>query len=85
MQRGVFRREERDLTSTNLRLGASCSFQAAMQRLSGTVVAVSETKNSPVAKGETLEDFVRVMERYCDVVGLGRFQIAFCPVPKAGA
>ena len=48
----------------------SCSFQAAMQRLGGTVVAVSEMQNSSVAKGETLEDFVRVMERYCDVVVL---------------
>ena len=41
-----------------------------MQRLGGTVVAVSEMQNSSVAKGETLEDFVRVMERYCDVVVL---------------
>eukprot|EP00286_Rhodomonas_abbreviata_P025981 CAMPEP_0181292882 /NCGR_PEP_ID=MMETSP1101-20121128/2757_1 /TAXON_ID=46948 /ORGANISM="Rhodomonas abbreviata, Strain Caron Lab Isolate" /LENGTH=2225 /DNA_ID=CAMNT_0023397409 /DNA_START=197 /DNA_END=6874 /DNA_ORIENTATION=+ len=48
----------------------SCSFTAAMQRLGGTVVAVQDNTNSSVAKGETLEDFVRVMERYADVVVL---------------
>lgn len=48
----------------------SCSFTAAMQRLGGTVISISEMQNSAVAKGETLEDFVRVMEGYCDVVVL---------------
>lgn len=46
----------------------SCSFTAAMQRLGGTVISISEMQNSAVAKGETLEDFVRVMEGYCDVL-----------------
>ncbi|EKX35079.1 hypothetical protein GUITHDRAFT_160213 [Guillardia theta CCMP2712] len=48
----------------------SSSFTAAMQKLGGTVVAVHETNSSSVVKGESLEDFVRVMERYCDVVVL---------------
>jgi carbamoyl-phosphate synthase/aspartate carbamoyltransferase/dihydroorotase len=48
----------------------SCSFTAAMQRLGGTVISVTEIQNTSVVKGETLEDFVRVMEGYCDVVVL---------------
>jgi carbamoyl-phosphate synthase/aspartate carbamoyltransferase/dihydroorotase len=48
----------------------SCSFAAAMQRLGGTVISVNETSTSSVAKGETLEDFVRTMEGYCDVLVL---------------
>jgi hypothetical protein len=48
----------------------SCSFTAAMQRLGGTVISVTEIQNTSVAKGETLEDFVRVMEGYCDVLVL---------------
>jgi carbamoyl-phosphate synthase/aspartate carbamoyltransferase/dihydroorotase len=54
----------------------NCSFQAAMLRLGGTVVAVNESSSS-VAKGETLEDTVRSMECYCDVVVLRH--------PRAGA
>lgn len=38
----------------------SCSFTAAMQRLGGTVVAVHDQSASSVAKGESLEDFIRV-------------------------
>mmetsp|Transcript_30549 Transcript_30549/g.73651 ORF Transcript_30549/g.73651 Transcript_30549/m.73651 type:complete len:2104 (+) Transcript_30549:136-6447(+) len=48
----------------------SCSFTAAMQKLGGTVLSISEMQNSAVAKGESLEDFVRVMEGYCDVLVL---------------
>lgn len=44
------------------------SFQAAMFRLGGTVLAISETKNTSVAKGETLEDTVKCMECYCDIM-----------------
>jgi len=48
----------------------SCSFTAAMQRLGGTVISVQDMSSSSVAKGESLEDFVRTMEGYCDVVVL---------------
>ena len=48
----------------------SCSFQAAMQKMGGTVVNISDMAASSVTKGESLEDFVRVMERYSDVVVL---------------
>merc|ERR1740121_703810 len=54
----------------------NCSFQAAMLRLGGTVIAVNESSSS-VAKGETLEDTVRSMECYSDVVVLRH--------PRAGA
>jgi len=47
----------------------NCSFQAAMMRLGGNVIAVNESSSS-VAKGETLSDTVRCLETYCDVVVL---------------
>ena len=47
----------------------SCSFQAAMLRLGGTVIPVSEAGSS-VEKGETLTDTVRCLESYCDVTVL---------------
>ncbi|CAK0846596.1 unnamed protein product [Prorocentrum cordatum] len=54
----------------------SCSFQAAMLRLGGAVLAVNESSSS-VAKGESLEDTVRSVECYADVVVLRH--------PRAGA
>jgi aspartate carbamoyltransferase len=47
----------------------SCSFQAAMLRLGGTVIPVNESSSS-VKKGETLGDTVRCLECYCDVMVL---------------
>ena len=47
----------------------SCSFQAAMLRLGGTVIPVTATGSS-VEKGETLADTVRCLESYCDVMVL---------------
>jgi carbamoyl-phosphate synthase/aspartate carbamoyltransferase/dihydroorotase len=46
-----------------------CSFQAAMQRLGGNVVTMTK-ESSSVMKGESLEDTVRMMESYCDVLVL---------------
>jgi carbamoyl-phosphate synthase / aspartate carbamoyltransferase / dihydroorotase len=48
----------------------SCSFTAAMQKLGGTVINLSDMSATSVAKGETLQDFMRVMERYSDIVVL---------------
>lgn len=48
----------------------SSSFIAAMQRLGGDVVAINEVRYSSVAKGETLEDTVRTLEAYADVMVL---------------
>lgn len=52
------------------------SFQAAMFRQGGKVIAVNESTSS-VVKGETLSDTVRCLESYCDAIVLRH--------PKAGA
>ncbi|MCC6335518.1 MAG: aspartate carbamoyltransferase [Myxococcales bacterium] len=46
------------------------SFMAAMQRLGGSVIPISEVKYSSVAKGESLPDTVRTLECYADVIVL---------------
>ncbi len=46
------------------------SFTAAMERLGGSVIPISEVKYSSVAKGETLIDTVRTLECYSDVIVL---------------
>jgi aspartate carbamoyltransferase catalytic subunit len=48
----------------------SSSFTAAMERLGGSVIPISEVKYSSVAKGESLPDTVRTLECYCDVIVL---------------
>ncbi|MCB9681570.1 MAG: aspartate carbamoyltransferase [Alphaproteobacteria bacterium] len=53
----------------------SSSFQAAMVRLGGSVVAISEVRYSSVAKGETLEDTVRTLEAYTDVLVLRHHEV----------
>ena len=57
--------------STRTRL----SFEAAMRRLGGTVLTTeSAGEYSSAAKGETLEDTVRTIEGYADVIVLRHFQ-----------
>ena len=46
----------------------SSSFMAAMQRLGGAVINISEVKFSSVAKGESLPDTVRTLGCYADVI-----------------
>ncbi|MGQ9517547.1 MAG: aspartate carbamoyltransferase [Anaerolineae bacterium] len=46
----------------------SSSFQAAMLRLGGRVIAINEVRYSSVTKGESLPDTVRTLESYCDVI-----------------
>ncbi|WKX88725.1 hypothetical protein Q1695_008388 [Nippostrongylus brasiliensis] len=46
-----------------------CSFSAAMQRLGGGVIYM-DSHSSSVQKGETLEDSVKVMSNYADIVVL---------------
>ena len=48
----------------------SSSFTAAMERLGGSVIPISEVRYSSVAKGESLADTVRTLECYCDVIVL---------------
>ena len=50
--------------STRTRL----SFEAAMHRLGGSVIGFSETASTSQAKGETMEDAIKVLDGYCDVI-----------------
>ena len=70
----------------------SCSFQAAMIKLGGNVINITE-KFSSVEKGESLEDTIKTVSYYGDVIVLrhpqkGRSQIAAkvasIPVINAG-
>lgn len=53
----------------------SSSFAAAMYRLGGQVVGINDVTYSSVSKGETLEDTVRTLEQYCDVIVLRHPQV----------
>jgi aspartate carbamoyltransferase catalytic subunit len=46
------------------------SFMAAMQRLGGSVIPISEVRYSSVSKGESLPDTVRTLECYADIIVL---------------
>ncbi len=50
--------------STRTRL----SFTSAMQRLGGEVMGFTGTGITSVAKGETLTDTIKTVERYCDMI-----------------
>lgn len=75
--------------STRTRL----SFESAMLRLGGQVISTENAKEfSSAAKGETLEDTIRTLNSYCDVIVLRHFskgasQIAskFSKVPVINA
>ena len=57
--------------STRTRL----SFESAMNRLGGSCIAMADAqKTSSVWKGETLEDTIRTIENYCDVIALRHFE-----------
>ena len=46
----------------------SSSFQAAMLRLGGKVVSIPDVQQSSVSKGETIEDTMRCLECYVDMI-----------------
>ena len=75
--------------STRTRL----SFESAINRLGGKIVGFSDASNSSVSKGETLNDTIRTVTNYCDLIvmrhpieGSARFasEIATVPVINAG-
>lgn len=75
--------------STRTRL----SFEAAMHRLGGAVIGFSSVEGTSVAKGESVEDTVRMLDNYSDIIavrhgedGIMRrlAQIAEHPIVNAG-
>lgn len=44
------------------------SFESAMERLGGSVISTTGVTFSSMAKGETLEDTIKTVERYSDVI-----------------
>jgi aspartate carbamoyltransferase catalytic subunit len=48
----------------------SSSFTAAIERLGGSVIPISEVRYSSVSKGESLPDTIRTLECYADVIVL---------------
>ena len=76
--------------STRTRL----SFEAAMQRLGGAVITTESAREfSSAAKGESLEDTIRIVEGYADVIVLRHYEsgsarraadVATAPIINAG-
>jgi len=75
--------------STRTRL----SFESAISRLGGKIIGFSDASSSSVSKGETLNDTIRTVSNYCDLIvmrhpieGSARFasEIATVPVINAG-
>ncbi|NCB70427.1 MAG: aspartate carbamoyltransferase [Clostridia bacterium] len=58
------------------------SFEAAMQRLGGSVIGFAGAENTSVAKGETLSDTVRMVSAYADLIVM-RHYIAGAPMQSA--
>src|SRR5438094_9683394 len=52
------------------------SFETAMHRLGGRVISTENAAEfSSVAKGETLEDTIRVMNGYADVIVMRHYEV----------
>src|SRR5579864_1777296 len=52
------------------------SFETAMHRLGGRVISTENAKEfSSVSKGETLEDTIRIMNGYADVIVLRHYEV----------
>lgn len=75
--------------STRTRL----SFESAISRLGGKIVGFTDASSSSVSKGETLNDTIRTVNNYCDLIvmrhpieGSARLasEIADVPVVNAG-
>ena len=70
----------------------SSSFHAAMTKLGGTVIPINEVHYSSVSKGETLEDTVRTLACYADVIVLRHYDddatvraVSVCDTPIINA
>ena len=58
------------------------SFEAAMQRLGGSVIGFAGAENTSAAKGETLSDTIRMVSAYADLIVM-RHYIAGAPMQSA--
>ena len=74
--------------STRTRL----SFEAAIYRLGAKVIGFSDTKNTSVSKGETLEDTIKIVSNYVDMIvmrhpneGAAAIAASVSPVPVVNA
>ncbi len=56
--------------STRTRL----SFESAMLRLGGQVITVNGIENTSLKKGETLEDTIRMVNNYADIIVMRHFE-----------
>jgi aspartate carbamoyltransferase len=63
----------------------SSSFTAAMERLGGSVIPISEVKYSSVSKGESLPDTVRTLECYADVIVLRHPEVGAAAIAAKAA
>jgi aspartate carbamoyltransferase len=61
------------------------SFMAAMQRLGGSVIPISEVRYSSVSKGESLPDTVRTLECYADVIVLRHHELGAAAIAANAA
>ena len=59
--------------STRTRL----SFETAMNRLGGSVVSTSDVTFSSVTKGETIEDTIRILSGYADIVAMRSKEVGY--------
>ena len=74
--------------STRTRL----SFEAAIHRLGASVIGFSDARNTSVSKGETLEDTIRIVSSYADMIvmrhpmaGAAAVAASVSPVPVVNA
>lgn len=74
--------------STRTRL----SFEAAVNRLGARVIGFPDAKNTSVSKGETLEDTIRIVSNYVDMIvmrhpveGAAEIAASVSPVPVVNA
>ena len=76
-------------SSTRTRL----SFESAINKLGGKIIGFSDASNSSISKGESLNDTIKTVSNYCDLIvmrhhieGSARFasEIAGVPVINAG-
>jgi aspartate carbamoyltransferase len=61
------------------------SFEAAMERLGGSVISTTGFAYSSIAKGETLADTIKTVDRYCDVIVIRHPEIGSAEIAAKSA